>query len=172
MIRIRSKLFEASKWFTFLTYPNRWEPLPEPPNWKSPEQNAMLTARLVEFANSKGITVTVKKLTGETQGISRGGEIEIDLSAGCKTYLHEIAHSMMHFNNDRSNDPTIRELEAESVAYVVGKHFGLDELSSPNYICLHGATSELIIAHIERIWKTAAEIINSLEVNSQAKFTL
>ena len=58
---------------------------------------------------------------------------------------------------------TIRELEAESVAYVVAKHFGLDGLSSPNYNALHGATADLILEHLEHIRNAAAEIIHALE---------
>ena len=60
-------------------------------------------------------------------------------------------------------DKTIRELEAESVAYVVGKHFGLNGLSSPNYVALHGATSEMILDHLERIRKVATELINTID---------
>ena len=43
---------------------------------------------------------------------------------------------------------SIREFEAESVAYIVGKHFGLNGLSSPNYVALHGANAELIMEHL------------------------
>jgi hypothetical protein len=88
------------------------EPLPEPPNWKSPEQNAVLSAKLVEFAKTKGISVTVKKLAGETQGLSKGGAIELDPAAGIKTLLHELGHELMHRSDDRSEDHAIRELEA------------------------------------------------------------
>lgn len=139
------------------------EPLPEPPNWKSPEQNAILSQRLIDFAKQKGISVTVKKLEGDTQGLSRGGEIELDPSAGTKTLIHEIAHELLHQDENRPLDKTIRELEAESVAYVVGKHFGLDGLSSPNYVALHGATSEMILGHLERIRKKACVIISLIE---------
>lgn len=141
------------------------DPIPPPPNWKSPHQNAMLNARLVEFANSRGITVLIKELEGEVQGVSKGGAIEVDLNAGTKTLAHEIAHELMHQNDNRPNDPRIRELEAESVAFVVGKHFGLTGLSSPNYIALHGANSEQILNCLERIRETAADIINAIEIN-------
>jgi len=50
------------------------------------------------------------------------------------------------------------------VAYVIGKHFGLNGLSSPNYVALHGATAELVLENLERIQNTAAEIIRALEV--------
>jgi hypothetical protein len=57
----------------------------------------------------------------------------------------------------------LRELEAESVAYVVCKHFGLEISSSPNYIALHGADSEMIMGHLERIRKTSIEIIKEID---------
>lgn len=43
------------------------EPLPEPPNWKSPEQNMLLTERLSQYAERIGITVTVQELAGDVQ---------------------------------------------------------------------------------------------------------
>jgi hypothetical protein len=54
-------------------------------------------------------------------------------------------------------------LEAESVAYVVARYFGLNGLSSPNYNALNGATADLILEHMERIRNTAAEIIKAIE---------
>ncbi len=71
---------------------------------------------LIQFAQSKGITVSIKKQSNGAQGVSKGGEIELDPSAGTKTLVHEIAHELMHRNKDRPGDNTIRELEAESVA--------------------------------------------------------
>ncbi len=138
------------------------DPLPEPPNWKSPEKNKELEEKLIQFANSRGIQVSVVKQSGETQGVSKGGSIEIDPSAGTKTLIHEIAHEMMHRKNDRPLSASIRELEAEAVAYVVGKYFGLEGLSSPNYIAIHGATLDLIMEHFERIKKIVTMIITSI----------
>lgn len=140
------------------------DPLPGPPDWKSPENNAALTELLKDFAMSKEITVVVKDLPGETQGASCGGKIFLDPEGGTKTLIHEIAHELLHQVKDGPTDRTIQELEAESVAYVVGKHFGLEEMSSPNYNALHGATAEMILEHMERIRKTATEIINRVGI--------
>ena len=139
------------------------EPLPEPPDWKSPEQNALLPERLLSFAQSKEITVQVKELNGDIQGVSIGGKIILDARAGTKTLIHEIAHELMHQEDDCPRDKTIRELEAESVAYVVGRHFGLEGLASPNYVALHGANAEMIMSHLERIRSTSAQIIATIE---------
>ena len=113
--------------------------LPEPPNWKSSEQNAKLTERLIQFANKKGITVKIKELTGDIQGVSRGGSILLAPEAGTKTLIHEIAHELLHKGENIVRNKTILELEAESVAYVVARHFGLGGLASLNYIALHRA---------------------------------
>ena len=139
------------------------EPLPEPPDWKSPEKNAELQERLINFAQSKGIQVQVKSIGRDIQGVSMGGKIILDPQAGTKTLIHEIAHEMLHHVKHVLTDHTYRELEAESVAYVVARHFGLNGLSSPNYNALHGATADLIMEHLERIRNTAAEIINAIE---------
>ncbi len=141
------------------------EPLPEPPNWKSPEQNALLTKRLMDFAESRGIQVQVKELQGDTQGVSMGGTIILSPKAGTKTLIHEIAHELLHHKETKLMLHTERELEAEAVSYVVGKHFGLDGLSSPNYVALHGANAEMIMEHLERIRNIAKEIIQALENN-------
>ena len=92
-----------------------------------------------------------------------GGTIEIDPSAGTKTLIHEVSHEILHRSGDIPMDSKIRELEAESVAFCVARHFGLPSAGSPNYIALHGASADLIMKHLERIRKTASEIINALE---------
>ena len=95
-------------------------------------------------------------------GISKGKLIEVDPSAGTKTLIHEIAHELMHRDENRSAESNLRELEAEAVAFVVSKHFGLNITSSPNYCALHGVNSELIMEHLERIKKTTVEIIQGV----------
>jgi hypothetical protein len=52
----------------------------------------------------------------------------------------------------------------------VGRHFGLNSLSSPNYNASHGATAELIMQYLERIRNTAAEIIRALEAAPEPVF--
>jgi hypothetical protein len=139
------------------------EPLPNPPDWKSPEKNAELHEKLILFAQSKGIQVQIKSIGKDIQGVSLGGKVILDPEAGTKTLIHEIAHEMLHHVEHVLSDRTYCELEAESVAYVVAKHFGMNGLSSPNYNALHGATAELILDHLERIRNTATEIIKAIE---------
>jgi hypothetical protein len=139
------------------------EPLPTIPDWKSPEKNEELNEKLIAFARSKGIDVTFKDLPGEIQGVSMGGLIEIDPCAGTKTIIHEIAHELMHRRENYLVDYSVREMEAESVAFVVSKYFGLNQLASPVYVLLNGGTSEMIIQDLQRIHKCANEIIQSID---------
>jgi hypothetical protein len=139
------------------------ESLPPPPDWKSPEKNKELTKKLILYANSLGITVIENELQGEVQGVSKGGLIELSPDAGTITLVHELAHELLHQQEDCSLSKAVRELEAEAIAYVVAKYFGLDSLSSPNYVALHRASSKSIMEDLDRIRSTAATIIHSVE---------
>lgn len=160
------KLFGFKVVYVFDVSQTVGEPLPEPPDWKSPGQNAKLTKELIKFAESKGIEVEFNGLPGETQGVSSGGKITVAPIAGTKTLIHEIAHELMHQGNERPLNRTILELEAEAVSYVVAKHFGLDGLSSPNYIALHGADAKMILVYLERIRDFSSQIINAIQATS------
>lgn len=145
------------------------EPLPEPPDWTSPERNELLTQRLLAYATSLGIAVTIEHLGGSTQGASAGGRILLSPQTGTKTLIHELAHELLH-QRDKAVAPATREAkeaEAESVAYVVGRHFGLESLGSPNYLALWDADSKVLKAHLERIVGCSRHIITALEGQDQ-----
>lgn len=135
------------------------KPLPEIPNWKSTERRRDLEEKLALFAHELGIQVSVQALQGNTQGVSLGKKIMIAPDAGTKTLIHEIAHELLHQNKPTTIPKPIAELEAESVAYTVGRYFGIDEIESPNYITLHGATSKMILEHMDHIRDTSEKII-------------
>jgi len=141
------------------------QPLPEPPNWKSPEKNLELQMKLFDFAEQNGIQVTIKELEGETQGISTGGSIVLSPEAGTKTLIHEITHELLHQVENTQLSIAEKELEAESVAYVVCKHFGLNRLKSPNYIALHGASTKELVLQMDRITNTANAIISAISTS-------
>jgi hypothetical protein len=163
------KLMGFKTVFVFDVSQTEGDPLPEPPDWKSPEKNLELMDKLLRLAQAKGIQIQVKHIGRDIQGVSLGGKIILDPEAGTKTMIHEIAHEILHHSiKQMPEDPKIRELEAEGTAYVVATHFGLNGLASPNYVALYGATAELIICHMERIRETAAAIINAIENGSDA----
>ena len=137
------------------------DPLTEP-EWKSPEKRPELHQRLIAFAESRGIKVTVESLNGSTQGYSAGGYIALDVEAGTSTLIHEIAHELLHQSEARPDRKT-SELQAEAVAYTVGRHFGLESGSCPNYLVVWNATASTLNENLEIIAGCAAGMINALD---------
>jgi len=138
------------------------EPLPPVPDWKSPEKNLELQRKLIDFAKVNGIKVTIEPLRGETQGVSMGGRIILSPEAGTKTLIHELAHELLHQVENNQLSRKIKELEAESVAFVVCKHFGLDNLNCPNYIALYNVSITEMFGQMSRIQSIANEIIAAI----------
>jgi hypothetical protein len=60
-----------------------------------------------------------------------------------------------------------KEMEAEAVAYVVCKYLGFRNLSSPNYLVLHGLKGDMMLGHFQRIGDMANKLI--LAVNGESK---
>lgn len=135
------------------------EPMPPVPNWKSSEKNLGLHKKLIDFANKKGIEVTIESMNGEVQGISMGGKIKLAPEAGTKTLVHEIAHELLHQMNTTELSKEEKEMEAETVGYIVSRCLGIDRLTSPNYLVLHGISAQMIIDDHKNIKTCASEII-------------
>ncbi len=65
---------------------------------------------------------------------------------------------------------TIAELEAESVAYVVCVHYGLDvEVRASRYIALWDGDAKALRASLERIASTARAIIDDVDALASRK---
>ena len=84
-----------------------------------------------------------------------------------KTLIHETAHALLHAQPEAADkDRHTREVEAESIAYVVCQHFGIDtaDYSFP-YVTSWSSGKELdeLKASLECISRTAAEMIDSVE---------
>lgn len=139
------------------------EPLPPIPDWKSLEQNDELRKKLMDYTEMKRIEVVYQDFPDETQGMSMGGKIILSPSSGIKTFIHELAHELLHQSGINGISRLEKELEAESVAYIVCSHFDMTGLACPNYNALQGGNSELILQHFQRILGAATEIINSIE---------
>lgn len=92
-----------------------------------------------------------------------------------KTAIHEIAHAKLHdidLNAPKDEQPRVdrrtREVEAESVAYTVCQHYGLDTSDySFGYVAGWSSGRELseLKSSLETIRSAAAEIINSIDEN-------
>lgn len=89
-----------------------------------------------------------------------------------KTAIHEAAHSILHQDEQAAKDktPETKECEAESVAFIVCNHFGVDtsDYSFP-YLATWASSAELpeLQASLAIIQKTASDMISKLTSGMQ-----
>lgn len=150
----------------------------EPPDWKLGENEATpWLANLIEASfnwaiQDKNIKITIKDINGSAEGWARGSEITVNNKADGErlltTLIHEIAHSLIHFDQkyrDDNKDLTQQQLkqqkehEAESVAYIVCKHFHVESIMAPIYISGWGGDKAKLMKRLSVIGKAAKEII-------------
>jgi antirestriction protein ArdC len=128
----------------------------------------MYTERLRKYINSNGIVLEYSDTMGSADGVSAGGLIKLKkgLSAAEKfsVLAHEAAHENLHKNRENMpKDKRVRETEAEAIAFVVCHGIGLNTNSaSSDYIQLYNGDKETLIESLERIQKTASEILEAV----------
>lgn len=126
------------------------------------------------------VPVELEKIEGGAHGYYSLADKRIAIDDGMselqtiKTLIHEIAHAKLHDidlslppqdRQERPNQRT-REVEAESIAYTVCQHFGL-ETSEYSFGYIAGWSSDKEIAELkaslETIRQTASELIGEIE---------
>jgi len=125
--------------------------------------------RLAAFVKSKGIQLVYNAKIAPALGMSYGGRIAIlpgqSKAETFATLVHETAHELLHRSDRRTaTTKTVRETEAEAVAFVVGKAVGLvNEEASASYIQLYKGNASLLAESLEVIQQTASVILAALE---------
>ncbi|MDP2750387.1 MAG: ArdC-like ssDNA-binding domain-containing protein [Nanoarchaeota archaeon] len=121
---------------------------------------------LVSFCDERSIKVDFKNLgVNGLYGYSKGGEIVItsteSINTQVNTMIHEIAHELLHKDNKELSRQQ-KEIQAEGTAYVVTKHFGMENKSF-NYLALYDADHKKIMENLKAIAEGAKEIIEFVE---------
>ena len=81
-----------------------------------------------------------------------------------RTLVHEYAHALLHFDVDDDTERSKREVEAEAVAYAVGRYCGLDTSGSAFYLAAWESDDpEVVRERLGRISTSAQKIIGTLE---------
>jgi hypothetical protein len=125
--------------------------------------------RLAAFLKGKGIQLVYNPDIAPALGVSYGGRIAIlpgqSKAEEFSTLVHETAHELLHKAERRTaTTKTVRETEAEAVAFVVGKAVGLVTGSaSADYIQLYHGNASLSAESLEVIQQTASVILAALE---------
>lgn len=133
-----------------------------------------LLPALEQMVRDSGIELQYEELPNGTFGLSRQGQIAITTGLSpAETFsvlVHETAHEWMHDAEQRRTlTTTVRETEAEAVAFVVCQAYGLDcSTCSSDYIQLYRGTAETLAKSLDRIQKTATRIIDAISAPQTA----
>ena len=124
--------------------------------------------RLIAFLDSQSITLEYTENIAPALGVSYGGKIAL-LPGQSKaeefvTLVHEAAHEYLHKSDRRTmTTATVRETEAEAVAFIVGQAVGLEMgKSSSDYIQMYAGNAELLAESLEVIQRTSAVILDAI----------
>lgn len=80
------------------------------------------------------------------------------------TLIHEYAHALLHADVTDETERSKREVEAEAVAYIVGRYFELDTSGSAFYLAAwQDDDAEVIQDRLGRIGSTAEKLIEFLQ---------
>lgn len=123
------------------------------------------------------VPIEFKAVEGSANGyyhlIDKNIVVDADMSQAmlCKTAIHEITHALLHdkdtgLEKDSHLDKRTKEVQAESVAYVVANYYSLDTAEySFGYIAgwSSGRDTKELKASLDTIRQTAQAIINRID---------
>ena len=121
------------------------------------------------------VPIAFEKITSSAKGYFSQQNQRIAIKEGMsqiqtiKTIIHEMAHEKLH-NNENEKTRSSKEVEAESVAYVICQHFGIDTSDySFSYIAAwsSGKQTPELKESLETIRKAASEMIVNIDEKIQ-----
>ena len=142
------------------------------PGISQPWGNPLGNLDVLEKVYSKlGIYLESTMLPDGFFGRSLGGQVTISAklepASRFQTLAHELAHELMHSSKAKLAErpsKSIRELEAEAIAYVVCVVNGVEcRDASCDYIQMYDGNETLLAASLERIRGTAVEILDFMD---------
>jgi hypothetical protein len=128
--------------------------------------------RLMDLVIAQGITLEFKESIAPALGMCYGDRIVLlpgqSPAEEFSTLVHELGHAFLHRAERRiSTTKTVRETEAEAIAFVVGTAIGLNSgRNSADYIGLYHGNAALLTESLEVIQKTSAVILAALETHA------
>jgi hypothetical protein len=130
--------------------------------------------RLIDFLAQQNIALEFNEKIAPALGVSYGGKIAL-LPGQSKaeefvSLVHETAHELLHKAERRTmTTQTVRETEAEAVAFIVGQAVGLEMgNASSDYIQMYAGNATLLAESLEVIQRTASTILRAVRPEGAA----
>ena len=160
--------------------------IPETPQWWTSDDDNEKAMKMVFFAEqavkANGIKLTDVASQGGERGYSANGIINIPKTlkgtGKLSTLIHEFAHELLHWpsskfyiGDEAKTDKALLELQAESISYVVLRHYEMGELSTLNhatYLAGWGkggdsTAGEKLKKELELVTRVGQYIINAID---------
>ncbi len=147
------------------------------PEWhasNTPDEKAEKIGKYaMQLATELGVNMTQNASHSGEQGFAAGDHINISSDVAgvnkAATIIHEIAHELMHFKKssvfyvDPIPSRAEKELQAESVSYIVLRHYDLPAQHQATYLALWKANKDAIRTNLDLIKKVADFIITKID---------
>ena len=124
--------------------------------------------RLTAFLDAQNIALEYSENIAPALGVSYGGKIAL-LPGQSKaeefvTLVHEAGHELLHKTERRTmTTATVRETEAEAVAFIVGQAIGLEMgRAASDYIQMYAGNAALLAESLEVVQRTSAVILDAI----------
>lgn len=153
--------------------------IPDVPEWwgeNTPSETAdELFGYISNVASDLGIKLTLEDSKSGEKGYAAGDHINISSDVAgvgrLSVMIHEIAHELMHFKkssifyqgDEVRASKELKELQAESVSYVVLRHYDLPAKHHTTYLALWKANKDEIRNNLESISRVAQFIIEKID---------
>src|SRR5712691_8086610 len=124
--------------------------------------------KLKAIVARQGIALEYDAGIAPAYGVSTGGRIRLlpSLSAAeeFSVLAHELAHELLHHGKDVPRlSKTVRETQAEAVAFVVCRGIGLEtKTAASDYIALYNGDKNTLAESLHAIQNTSARILGEL----------
>jgi len=124
--------------------------------------------RLREYVSAQGITLEYTESIAPALGAAFGTTIRLlpgqSKAEELTTLIHETAHlALKHGERRTATTKTVRETEAEAVAFVVAQGIGINSAQSASYIQLYHGNAALLMESLELVQQTAAVILAAIK---------
>jgi hypothetical protein len=148
------------------------------PEWHaddSPNEKAdKITSYASKLASELGINITGDAAMGGEMGFAAGDHINITSNvAGVNkagTLIHEIAHELLHFKkgsifhiDDENATKQDKEIQAETVSYIVLRHYDLPAQHQSTYLALWRANKDGLQKNLGKIKQAADFVIKNID---------